>query len=678
MSLPEDPLILKGKSKGNFLIGHRLSTLWINEKKKGGITMYHQNFMQQPSVPQYPAQQPPAPQCPAPEYPGQYPYPQQTSISASVWSQQYVQYVPDWSCTNALLQYQAEIDRLHRQLEQKTLKEEELKNLFTMHGNGYFSTMGSGRVVQLTCFLFERVEELIYDPLYGRKSQVRIKLTTQVESDLLDMDDFLNDKKFLLFLERLSRSKIKCYSSAKQVSMLLRSIAAERMIGVYYPYFGGWIIRKEGPRYYTFSGFRTIARPERPEQYEKVHAKLPANARAAAEDFAYRLSPIQHQPLRAFCTIWLHLGFLQSILVEHGVRLSKIPTISAENPVVQAYLRTVFSLRPDDVLSMGTEPTSFSRALASCKDQPYVLLPAAYGRNSMTNEKTLREALVTGEINVPSGKQTRSSYRLGALPVLLSDGTSCPLGSDCGIPIDVAEGDFDLAVCARIIADRSCQETYWSAFVAFVAKHWDAFAEGIHQDHMRLALEESAAHAYTSEHVAVLGAMSWAAELIRCFYHELSVEEDVLCDAVWKEFVIDALEEGAAQYAAPDGLTDIFFCVARDLIRLKRIPCYRTAQCFDTVPHGVAYLDDEHICFDKPAFERVCQEAKCKPSDVKDKLFGKRYLLGKPATTSGRSYETRISLRVNGKGRYTARVYKFERARFEVFGEPALFEGGNG
>ena len=90
--------------------------------------MNQQNFMQQnstpqypvqqPPVPQYPAQQPPAPQYPAPEYPGQS-YPQQTSINASVWSQQYVQYVPDWSCTNALLQYQAEIDRLHRQLEQK-------------------------------------------------------------------------------------------------------------------------------------------------------------------------------------------------------------------------------------------------------------------------------------------------------------------------------------------------------------------------------------------------------------------------------------------------------------------------------------------------------------------------------------------------------------------------------
>ena len=648
--------------------------------------MNQQNFMQQPSVPQYPsqqlsvpqypAQQLPAPQCPAPEYPGQYPCSQQTSINAAVWSQQYVQYVPDWSYTTALLQYQAEIDRLHRHIEQKTLKEEELKNLFTMHGNGYFSTTGSGRVVQLTWFLFKRVEELIYDPLYGRKSQVRIKLTTQVESDLLDMVDFLNDKKFLLFLERLSRSKIKCYSSAKQVAMLLRSIAAEQMIGVYYPYFGGWIIGKEGPRYYTFSGFRTSARLERPEQYEKVHAELPANARAAAENFAHRLSPIRHQPLRAFCTIWLHLEFFQSLLLENGVRLSKIPTISAENPVVQAYLRTVFSLRPDDVLSMGTEPTSFSSALASRKDQSYLLLPAVYGRNSISNEKTLREALVTGEVHVPSGKQTPSSYQLRALPVLLSDGTSCLLGSDCGIPIDVAEGDFDLAACAGIAVDGSCQETYWSSFVAFVAKHWDEFAERIHQDHMRLALEESAAHAYTSEDVAVLGAMSWAAELIRCFYHELSIDAGWLFDDVWKEFVIDALEEGAAQYAAPDGLTDIFFCVARDLIRLKRIPCYRITQCFDAVPHGAAYLDDEYVCFDRPAFERICQEAKCSSTAVKRELSEKEYLLGQ--TVTKQSYETRISLRVNGKGRYTARVYKFERALFEVFGEPALFEGGNG
>lgn len=638
--------------------------------------MNQQNFMQQNSTPQYPAQQPPAPQCPAPEYSGQYLYPQQASISASVWSQQYVQYVPDWNYTNALLQYQAENGRLRRQLQQKTLKEEELTKLYTMNGNAYFTTMGSGRAVQLTTFLFERVERVIYDPFYRRENQVHIKLTTQAESSLLDIDDFLSDKKFLLFLERLSHSTINLYGSAKRVSMLLRSIATRCMTKSSFPYFGGWIKEGDGPRYYTFSGFRTSARLEQPEQYEKVHAELPANARAAAENFAHRLSPIRHQPLRAFCTIWLHLAFLQSLLLENGVRLSKIPTISAENPVVQVYLRTVFSLHPDDVLSMGTEPTSFSSALASRKDQSYVLLPAVYGRNSINNEKTLREALVTGEVHVPSGKQTPSSYQLRALPVLLSDGTSCLLGSDCGIPIDVAEGDFDLAACAGIAVDGSCQETYWSSFVAFVAKHWDEFAERIHQDHMRLALEESAAHAYTSEDVAVLGAMSWAAELIRCFYHELSIDEGWLFDDVWKGFVIDALEEGAAQYAAPDGLADIFFRTAGDIIRLKRIPCYRTAQCFDKTPHGAVYFDDEYICFDRPAFERVCQEAKRSSAAVKRELSEKKYLLGQ--TVTKQSYETRISLHVNCKSKPTVRVYKFERALFEVFGEPALFEGGNG
>ena len=74
---------------------------------------------------------------------------------------------------------------------------------------------------------------------------MRIKLTTQVESDLLDMDDFLNDKKFLLFLERLSRSKIKCYSSAKQVSHVTaqhRSGTDDRCL---LSIFWGWIIGKK-------------------------------------------------------------------------------------------------------------------------------------------------------------------------------------------------------------------------------------------------------------------------------------------------------------------------------------------------------------------------------------------------------------------------------------------------
>lgn len=581
----------------------------------------------------------------------------------------------DWHYTNALIQAQAENDRLRRQLEQKTLREEELARLFTMQGHAYYSTMGSGRVVQLTCFLFERVEELVFHPLYRRKNQIRFKLTNQAETGQIDMEDFLNDKKFLLFLERLSRSRIVVYSSAKQVSMLLRSIAMEAITQVYYPYFGGWLESGDTFYYYTFHGFRTNARLERPEQYEKVHAELPANARAAAKDFVDRLSPIRNQPLRAFCTIWLHVSFLPSFFLRYGVRLSKIPAITAENSVIQAYLRAVFSLWPDSALSMGVAPLSFSCSLISHKDQPSILLSTSQSRNSLSNENTLREALTTGEIQVLDGNQKGLRYPLRALPVLLANDCSCLLGSDCGIPISTTADDFDLSACAKISADGSSQETYWSAFVAFVAMHSDKLANSL-RDHMQLALEESAVCEYTSEHAAVLGAMSWTAQLIQLFYHELSISNDDILNDVWKEFLIDALEEGAAQYAAPYGLADTFIGAARDAIRLKQIPCYRTAQCFETVPRGAVYYDNEYICFDRSAFEQVCQVSGCNPVAVKREFSESGYFLGK--AINQQSYETRISLRFKDGRRHTARVYKFERAHFEIWGEPALFERRNG
>ena len=630
--------------------------------------MYYQPPIQQPPIQQPPLQQYPVQQHPAP-------YSQQASINAAFLPQQCVHYLPDLGYTSAMLQIQSENDRLRRQLERKTLKEEELTKLFTMQGNAYFSVMGSGRVVQLTCFLFERVEEITFNPLYSLKSQVRFKLTNQAETDQIDWDDFLNDKKFLLFLERLSRSQINVYGSTKQVSMLLRSIAMEAITRVYFPYFGGWLESERNFHYYTFHGFRTNARLDWPEQYEKIHAELPVNARTAAENFVYRLSPIQNRPLRAFCTIWLHMEFLPTILLKYGVRISKIPTIFAENPVVQAYLRAVFSLRPDSALSMRVMPPSFSMALTSCKDQPCVLVSTAHTRNSVNNENTLREALATGKIQVLDRKQKYLPYPLRALPILLSDDVSGLLGSDCGIPINTTVDDFDLSACAKISADGSSLETYWSAFVAFVAMHLDELSDNL-RDHMRLALEESAIHEYTSEHAAVLGVMSWVAQLIRLFYHELSIENDGILDDVWKGFLIDALEEGAAQYAAPYGLADTFIGAARDAIRLKQIPCYRIAQYFETVPRGAVYYDSEHICFDRLAFEQVCQVSGSNSVAVMREFSESGYFLGK--AINQQSYETRISLRFKDGRRHTARVYKFERAHFEIWGEPALFERRNG
>ena len=66
----------------------------------------------------------------------------------------------------------------------------------------------------------------------------------------------------------------------------------------------------------------------------------------------------------------------------------------------------------------------------------------------------------------------------------------------------------------------------------------------------------------------------------------------------------------------------------------------------------------------------------CNPVAVKREFSESGYFLGK--TINQQSYETRISLRFKDGRRPTARVYKFERAHFEIWGEPALFERGNG
>lgn len=94
--------------------------------------------------------------------------------------------MPDYKYAEALLQYQAENIKLKNRLEQKILKEEELKQVLRMQGDAYFSTMASGRAVQLIHFIFEKVAHIVYDPLYDRKPQIQVKVSAQEEPDLID------------------------------------------------------------------------------------------------------------------------------------------------------------------------------------------------------------------------------------------------------------------------------------------------------------------------------------------------------------------------------------------------------------------------------------------------------------------------------------------------------------
>lgn len=579
----------------------------------------------------------------------------------------YIQYIQDYKWLQAFQQSQKKIARLQNQLERKIWKEEELKQVIRLQGNAYFSIMASGRTVQLTHFIFEKVERVVYDPLYDRKPQLWIKVSTQEKPSRIDWEDFWNDKKWLCFLEQASRTKIAIYGSVKRVALLLRSIANECMTRCDIPYFGGWVRRKNSWYYCTFSGFQTSAREKTPKLYSAVYTQLPANIKIAAERFLTRFTPILDKPLRSFFVLWLHMSFLQTLLREKGRCLTKLPVIQAENPTVQAYLRSVLTVSADGVLNMSGTPNDFAWALASCKDQPCVILPPKFGKNAMDNERLLDEALSSGTISL----QKTELCPLSTLPVLLCDRGGQTVSY--GIPVAAEAACFDLPQCAAAAVESSSSTDYWSGFLAFTHLYMDELNRLL-KEQMAQALVRSADCEYTMEHAAVLGTMWGVAEFIRLFVRELSLTDNEILDDGWLDYTIALLEESDAQYAAPDGLADSFLDVARRAIRRKQFACYRIGQLLPAFSRGAVYFDENFVCLDRVAFEQICQAAGCNSAAVKRELSERGCFTGK--TVNRQAYESRISVRYQESSRQMIRVYKFYRDLFETPGEPVLFQEG--
>lgn len=590
------------------------------------------------------------------------PYPQQGGPQPMNYTM--VQYLPDYRYMQAFQQSQAEIARLQNQLERKILKEEELRQVLLIQGNAYFSIIASGRTVQLTHFIFNKVEHIVYDPIYGRKPQIQIKVSTQDKSALIDLKDFWSDKKWISFLERVSQTSIKIYGSVKRVALLLRSIANESMTQVFVPYFGGWSRTDGRYSYCTFHGFRTSARGGEPEQYEMSHITLPANAKAATERFLARFSPILDEKLRPFCILWQHLSFIQTLLLEQGICLTKVPVIQAENPVVQAYLRSVLTVSGDGILNMNKTTDDFIWSLASCKDQPCVILPSQFGKNALDNEHVLEEAISSSTLIL----KKEITCPLSTLPILLTNGGGQAFS--CGIPLSARAEAFDLPRCAEVAAKPACSADYWSSFLAFAHLHMDELNHLLKQQ-MEKALIRSADCEYTMEHAAVLGAMWGVAEFLKLFAKELSFTSTILDDG-WLDYTIALLEESDAQYAAPDGLANSFLDAARKAIRQKGLPCYRIGQMLSAIPRGAAYFNEGLVCLDRVAFEKICQAAGCQSSAVKRELSEYGYFSGK--TVNRQAYESRVAIFCKQEGSRIIRVYKFRRDLFETLGEPCLFE----
>ena len=579
----------------------------------------------------------------------------------------YFQQVADYT----LLQLQKENMQLKNQLDKKVLQEEAWKELIEVQGNAYFSFTESGRAVQLTHFVFESVKVIQYDLFYARKPQLLVKLSIQEKPGMINLDDIFNDRKWIAFLEQTSQTSIKLYKSAKHIAILLRSIAYRCAAEVFVPYFGGWVNTDDHQLYYTFPGFWTSAGSDTPESYECVYAEIPYSARAAAEKYLSRMEPVLDKPLRNFFIIWMHTSFLQSLLSHLGVQISKIPVIQAANPVVQTYLHRILSVHHSRILNMNMPPDDFAHTLADYKDQPLVIRYQQCGKNSADNEEILGQALSGGRIPIIKNKKEMGQLAFGTLPILLSDSTADLSRKFYGIPITATADAFDLTQCAAVMGESICAADYWSAFLAFTSKRIDKLNRLI-QTFMPMALQLSSDKEYTAEHAIVLGAMCGVAVFLEQFYQELSISGVKILNNGWMNYMIELLEESSAQFAAPEGLADSFIAAAKQAILKNRFPCYQIFRTLSAIPRGAIYYSDTYVCFDRIAFETICQSAACNPGAVKRDLAEQGYFFGK--MVNSHSYESRISLDLQKDAKRTIRVYKFKRELIESLGEPALFQ----
>lgn len=552
-----------------------------------------------------------------------------------------------------------------RYLEDRLTCKKKVEQVQWLQGNIYCAITASGCCVQLTSLFFERVECIYYDPIYDRKKQLLVKVSTQEEPGLIDLEDFEDNKKWIIFLEQVSRTQIGIYRSMKRTAEFLRSMANERMVKVYIPYLGGWNRVDDHYCYHTFRDFRTSARKKEPEQYKADYTELPANARASAERFLARFAPIRDGKLRSFCILWQHLSFLQTLLLARGIHLRKIPVVQAENPVVQAYLRSVLTVSADGILNMNSSSDDFLWSLISCKDQPCVILPPKFGKNVMSNEHILDEALSGSTITLKKGV----ACPLGTLPIQLATGEGQVFSY--GIPLTAGAEVFDLPRCAEIVTEPTRPADYWSGFLAYTYQHMEKLDQLLKEQIME-ALVRSKDCEYTTEHAEVLGAMWGVAEFLQLFARELSLSDNKILDDGWLAYTIALLEESDAQYAAPGGLAESFLAVGRRAICQKSFPCYRIGQQLSAIPRGAVFFNEDFVCLDRDVFERICYASGCNSAAVKRELAEQEYFTGKGVNRQ--SYQTRISLICkDGSGRMV-RVYKFRRDAFEVPGEPDLFQ----
>lgn len=554
----------------------------------------------------------------------------------------------------SILEMAKENSELKNQCQRDWIKEEKYKRLIKMN-DGFHVLNQSGGFSKITTFTFSAVKYIEYDPLYFREPVVEVTCN-HGETGTIPYGDFLNTTRFKLFLETLSHSSIKAYSSMKKTIEMLQGFVASIWTTMHIPWFGGWY-KADKWRYEIFMGFRTVAGSTAelvlPTEVPNVSYE---EASLAVRNYVKAWNHVDESS-RIALMVWQHAAFLATPLRYSGYKSSNYFCICG-NHSTQHYLRQLLAVGNAKAVPLDCDASEFLWRMLEAKDKPLLLEERPLNANAARNTEAFNLIIRSGRVILGKEVETAQSF----FPVLLNAGESClsfQRGAICMHPKLSPATDFHMPPT----------EGYWRAFASYVSEH-----EKTLEQQLTAAEQEACKDADPRElsnlEADTLAILYAVAHLVTEFWNTFDAPNG-LFPSDWRENLLTLLEESYMNGETLDGLSDIFVEAARHMIRnqeLKIMPKGSCEQIDD--PRGCVYWRENCFCFDQKAFRRVCNRIDCNENAVKQALREDGCLLGK--SVNGNSYQTRISrTNVHGIPRQIP-VYAIDSNRLEKFGEPPL------
>ena len=561
-------------------------------------------------------------------------------------------------------------DQLRQEKKHNFLKEEELKRLYNVNGM-YMVTLASGSAKPVTRFTFQRVRRLRYDTLYGISPLVELTVSGVSEPLRCQEDEFLSDKKLLDKLQAHTHTSIELYASQRKVMALLRSKAAEITEEVFIPAFAGWQKFDGLWDYRLFAGGATCSLDIIPtEPPDRPESPSPTGAQIAASEMQKAFSAILNPTWRGTIFLWLHAGFLCTVLDYFQASIPQVLYICVPGMTVEAYLEKILGSSQGPILSLADAPSNFVDRLLYRKDQVALVRDPVAGGPTIKNCRQLIAAHGSRCVEVSRPRKKSVSFPFHSAPIILGSEDSA-LGSGAEVLVLRANReDFNLELCNQALQIGDFKPEYWSALAKYIRQDMNRVERCIRNGHstaMRVADE----HELSSVSGTTLGTLLGIRELLEGFYSELSLSLRETIPQSWDSELLLLLEEDSNCPTMLDGLAEMFALAARKMIWAGKIVCYPRGKFWtQEPPYGAVYLDLNTCAFDKTAFEAVCEAAGCKSIAVRRELSERGLLLGDRSNTN--SYMARI-LATNAYGKpKTIYVYAISRELIDVPGEPTL------